>query len=141
MKRVLLMGLAVLALGLSVVAFGGFDAVNAAPKDDICKGVSITGGDCGDTSTGGLEAAIRNIINIFSVLVGIIAVIMIMVSGFKYVTSGGDSGNVKSAKDTLIYAIVGIVIVAFSQLIVQFVLKNTETPKNEEETTLTLPIA
>lgn len=141
MKRILLMGLAVLVLGLSVVGLGAFEAVSAAPKDDICKGVSITGGNCDDTSTGGLEGAIRNIINIFSVLVGIIAVIMIMVSGFKYVTSGGDSGKVKSAKDTLIYAIVGIVIVAFSQLIVQFVLKNTEAPKNEEETSLTLPVA
>lgn len=141
MKRVLLMALAVLSLGIGVVGLGAPPSAAAAPKDDICKGVSITGGDCGETDTGGLEAAIRNIINIFSVLVGIVAVIMIMASGFKYVTSGGDSGKVKSAKDTLIYAIVGIVIVAFSQLIVQFVLKNTEVSKSTQKTSLTLPVA
>lgn len=143
MKRVLLMGLAILALGISV-AFAGFDAVSAAPKDEICKGVAITGGSCDeDPETGGLDAAIKNIINIFSILVGTIAVIMIMVSGAKYINSGGDSGKVKSAKDTLIYAIIGIVIVALSQFIVQFVLKNAETPKKEEteESSLSLPVA
>jgi hypothetical protein len=132
MKRVLLAGLAVLALGFAFVAVDP-STVAAAPKDDICKGVSITGGNCGDS--GGIEVVIRNIINIFSILVGVVAVFMVMYAGFKYVTSGGDSGKVKSAKDTLIYAIVGIVIVAFSQLIVQFVLKAATEPVTQEPIT------
>jgi hypothetical protein len=51
-----------------------------------------------------------------------VAVIMIIVGGLKYITSGGDSNNVSSAKSTIIYAIIGLVVVALAQFIVQFVL-------------------
>lgn len=65
---------------------------------------------------------IRTVINIFSLIVGVIAVIMIIIGGLKYITSGGDSGNVTSAKNTILYAIVGLIIVALAQIIVRFVL-------------------
>jgi hypothetical protein len=47
---------------------------------------------------------------------------MIIIGGFRYITAGGDSNNVSAAKNTIIYAIIGLVIVAFAQIIVQFVL-------------------
>lgn len=72
----------------------------------------------------GIGGTIKKIINFMSVLVAAIAVIMVIWGGFKYVTSGGDSNNVSSAKSTIIYALVGLVIVALAQFIVQFVLKN-----------------
>ena len=50
------------------------------------------------------------------------AVMMIIVGGFRYITSGGASDSVSSAKNTIIYAIVGLVVVALAQFIVQFVL-------------------
>ena len=85
--------------------------------------ISLSGGNC-DVSQGTtrVEDTIRTIINIFSVIVGAVAVIMIIVGGFRYITSGGDSGNIGSAKNTILYAIVGLVIVAIAQAIVQFVL-------------------
>ncbi len=55
-------------------------------------------------------------------VIGIVAVVMIMVGGFKYVTAGGDSSNITSAKHTIIYALIGLVIVAMAQFLVQFVL-------------------
>jgi TRAP-type C4-dicarboxylate transport system permease small subunit len=67
---------------------------------------------------------LKRIINIFSVIVGVIAVIMIIIGGLKYITSGGESSNVSGAKNTIIYAIVGLVIVALAQFIVRFVLSN-----------------
>ncbi len=77
-----------------------------------------------DTEEGAVE--IQNIvsvaINIISIIVGVVAVIMIIWGGFKYITAGGDSGNVTTARNTIIYAIVGLVIVALAQFIVQFVL-------------------
>jgi hypothetical protein len=76
----------------------------------------------GDRPETKLNALIATIVNLFSVLVGVIAVIMVIVGGFRYVTSGGDSGNVSSAKNTILYAIVGLVIVALAQFIVKFVL-------------------
>ena len=65
---------------------------------------------------------IASIINILSLVVGVVAVVMIIIGGFKYITSGGDSGNVTGAKNTILYAIIGLVIVALAQVIVRFVL-------------------
>jgi hypothetical protein len=81
--------------------------------------------DCRDDLSGGtgrIQDIVTTIINIFSVIVGIVAVIMIIFGGFKYITSGGDSGNISSAKNTIIYAIIGLVVVALAQFLVQFVL-------------------
>ena len=65
----------------------------------------------------------QDVINIFSWVVGIISVIMVIVGGFQYITSGGDSGKVTTAKNTIMYALIGIVIVALSQIMVKFVLQ------------------
>jgi hypothetical protein len=62
------------------------------------------------------------VVNILTVIVGITAVIMIIIAGFRFVISGGESANVAGAKNTIIYVIVGIVVVALAQVIVHFVL-------------------
>jgi hypothetical protein len=53
---------------------------------------------------------------------------MIIVGGLKYILSAGDSGNVTSAKNTIVYAIVGLVIVALAQFVVRFVLTKVSQP-------------
>lgn len=78
-----------------------------------------------DTATSGFNDLLKRIINIISVIIGVIAVIMIIWGGFKYITSGGAQDKVKGAKDTLLYAIIGLIIVALAQVIVRFVLSNT----------------
>lgn len=65
---------------------------------------------------------IRTAVRLFQIIVGLISVIMIIVGGLKYITSGGDSGNISSAKNTILYALVGIVVVALAEIIVQYVL-------------------
>lgn len=70
-----------------------------------------------------LNDTIKLIVNFLSFIVGVVAVIMIIIAGLKYITSGGDSNNVASAKNTILYAIVGLVIVALAQVIVRFVLQ------------------
>jgi hypothetical protein len=52
---------------------------------------------------------------------------MIMVAGFKYITAGGDAGSIGSAKNTLVYAIVGLLIAALAQALVHFVLNAAKT--------------
>ena len=92
-------------------------------------GANANSTDCGTAGNKGstdLSKIAATIVNIFSIIVGIVAVIMIIYGGFKYITSGGDSGNVSGAKNTLIYAIVGLIIVALAQFIVHYVL-NTAT--------------
>ncbi len=71
---------------------------------------------------------IRLVINIFSLVVGVIAVIMIIIGGLKYITSGGDSGNITGAKNTILYAIIGLIVVALAQIIVRFVLTKVTEP-------------
>lgn len=69
-----------------------------------------------------LNRIISEVINLFSIIVGIVAVLMIIVGGFRYIISGGDTGNVTSAKNTILYAIIGLIVVVFAQFIVKFIL-------------------
>lgn len=89
-------------------------------------------GDCqSDTEEGTdrLQSIITTVVNIFSVLVGLVAVVMIIFGGFKYITSAGESNNMTAARNTIIYAVIGLVIVALAQFIVKFVLnKVNSTP-------------
>lgn len=103
--------------------------VNAVSCDSgVGKGVALTdeNGLCEDTGQGSdsLSAVIKKVIDIFSILVGSISVIMVIIGGFRYVVSNGDSNGVSGAKNTILYAIVGLVIVLFAQVIVRFVLTN-----------------
>jgi hypothetical protein len=74
-----------------------------------------------------VNGLIADVINIFSLVVGVVAVIMIIVGGFRYITSGGNDSNVSGAKNTILYAIIGLVIVALAQFIVRFVLSRVTT--------------
>lgn len=69
-----------------------------------------------------INSILSTTINLFSLVVGVISVIMIIIGGLKYITSGGEASNISGAKNTIIYAIVGLVIVALAQFIVHFVL-------------------
>lgn len=103
-------------------------------SDGVCQGVNNAANDtntagCGTAGSGStdLSSISSKIVSIFSIIVGIIAVIMIIYGGFRYITSGGDSSKVGSAKNSLIYALVGLVIVALAQLIVHYVLNTAST--------------
>jgi hypothetical protein len=76
----------------------------------------------GNTAAERIDEIVSQIINILSLAVGVVAVVMIIVGGFRYITSGGDSGNVTGAKNTILYAVVGLVVVALAQVIVRFVV-------------------
>lgn len=88
---------------------------------------STNEGDCetdssGNTAAERIDQIVSQVINLLSLAVGVVAVIMIIVGGFKYITSGGDSGNVTGAKNTILYAVVGLIVVALAQVIVRFVV-------------------
>ncbi len=121
------MALALLATPLAVA--GTAYAADPNIEKGLCQGAELqfgSGGNCKtNASENELNTLIENIVNIFSVIVGIVAVIMIIIGGFRYITSGGDSGNVTGAKNTILYAIVGLVIVALAQFIVKFVLSQS----------------
>ncbi len=97
-------------------------------NNNLCAGsdinISGTSTDCNNTSGAdtSISAKIATVINVVSAIVGAIAVIMIIVGGFRYVTSAGNAEGAKAARNTILYAIIGLVIVALAQLIVHFVL-------------------
>jgi cytochrome bd-type quinol oxidase subunit 2 len=101
---------------------------NANIEQGLCAGANLDAGSTGSCNTNDTAATdkingmIKLVINIFSLVVGVVSIIMIIIGGLKYITSAGDSGNVTSAKNTILYAIIGLVVVALSQFIVRFVL-------------------
>ena len=123
MKRLKFIVLTVLLCALAVTGLVHATHVLAAtPTQTACQAVSGNA-SCTDTSGGpSIQGVVPKIINILSIIVGVISVIMIIIGGLRYVTSGGDSNNVSSAKNTIIYALVGLVIVALAQVIVKFVI-------------------
>lgn len=111
---------------LSII-FGGIflsaPLAGAQNTGEIIKGINTTGTCTGDCATGaGVQKTITNVVNLFSLIVGIVAVIMIIVAGLMFITAGGDSGKVANARNTILYAAVGLVVVALAQTIVRFVL-------------------
>lgn len=112
-----------LVVGLFAVFPAPTFALFEDSKEAVCEGIqgSSSGGDC---TTGGttLDNLLTTAIQTISVIVGIVAVIMLVYGGFKYITAGGDSNNIQSAKSTILYAIIGLLVVALAQFIVQFVL-------------------
>lgn len=98
-------------------------ALFESAKEQACEGSQLgaSAPDCSGASTE-IDSLIASIINLLSIVVGIIAVIMIIVSGLRFITSGGDSNSVSSARNGILYALVGIVLVVLAQVIVRFII-------------------
>ena len=64
----------------------------------------------------------RTITNVLLFLIGAISVIMLIIGGIRYTVSGGDSTAVTSAKNTILYAVVGIIVALLAYAVVNFVL-------------------
>lgn len=130
-KKFFTIGVLITALFAPVLA-PAMASAEADIQGNLCSGANLSAdGSCDASSQEQAKSTVNSIlttvINIFSLIVGVTAVIMIIVGGLKYITSGGDSGNVTGAKNTILYAIVGLVIVALAQVIVRFVLAKVST--------------
>lgn len=127
-KKQLSIALASVFLALSLGSGMALAQTTPDLQNKVCSGASDLkfGGTTQCSTLTSTETDVNDIIatviNIFSVVVGVIAVIMIVYGGFRYITSGGDSGKVTSARNTILYAIIGLIIVALAQFIVKFVL-------------------
>lgn len=85
----------------------------------------------------------RQITNTILYIVGIIAVIMLIIGGIRYVVSGGDSKKVTDAKNTVLYAIIGLVISFLAFAIVNFVISAlpSSDKKTEEKSATSLVLS
>lgn len=93
-----------------------------SPADCIQDGVDKAGGSA--SATADPQEIIQTIVRVLLFLIGAISVIMIIIGGFRYVVSQGDSGNITAAKNTIMYAVIGLIIAIFAWAIVDFVIDN-----------------
>lgn len=106
-----------LALGVAAVA-----PVGDVYAQSITEGVNSAQGDQVPENITEEDGLIKRVVNILLFIIGAIAVIMLIIGGIRYTISGGDQSQVTSAKNTILYAIVGIIVAIFAYAIVNFVL-------------------
>ncbi len=118
-------------------------AADLNSKHDLCTGANLsvqaTGAGCGkvyDPNTGNYvdEAAgtndpestfgkiVKDVLNIVSILAGMVAVFMVIYGGFPFLTSAGNPESTKAGRNAILYAFIGLIVIAFAQIIVKFVI-------------------
>ena len=128
MKR-LLSGLVLLAYFVTFLSIVAPATTNAAydPTAQGCSSANVNSPAC--TSSGadpisGSNGIINTVATIAAWAGGVIAVIIIIISGFRFINSGGDSGKVASARNGIIYSAIGLLVIIIARVIVSFVLNN-----------------
>lgn len=128
MKKFLLTIATLLSIGSMSAAFVAVPAFAAPPQQNACESIGgrydAATGNC-DTGGSSIQDILNTILTLFSIIVGIAAVIMIMVGGLKYITAAGDASKLTSARHTIVYAVVGLVVAGLAQFMVQFVIQRT----------------
>ena len=123
MKKIIF--LALVSLGIASVL--GLSMVSSNASAQVSSGINAaTTDEMKNKQIDGSNGVIRTVSNILIWVVGIVAVIMIVWSGFKYITTAGDASKVASAKSSLTYAIVGLTIAILSYSIVNFIMERLD---------------
>lgn len=123
-----------MALALVVPALHGNVAHAAMDVNDYfgtdSSGTAVSGNTFATSaglSSGDLPTTIASLIRVVLGVLGIIAVVIILIGGFKWMTSGGNDEKVKSARKVMTSGIIGLVIVLSAFAIAQFVLSSVVT--------------
>lgn len=114
-----------LLVGLSVTVTPAVYAATTG-EEELCRGAGMTwkDGTCVNNNGGPtVQQTVENVVNVLLFLIGAIAVIMIVIGGLRYVLSNGEQAQLTSAKNTIIYACVGLVVSVMAYAIVNFVLR------------------
>jgi hypothetical protein len=126
-KTMLASLLAVPVLAFGVVALAPAQTANAQCPENgigtISQGATCAKGAETPPTLFGDGGIFTTIVNILLFIIGAISVIMLIIGGIRYTISGGDSSAVTSAKNTIMYAIVGIIVAVLAYAIVNFVLR------------------
>ena len=117
-----------LFLGVGVIAATPMVA-SASPADDVRGGIEAAGdssdkdcGPAGEKRKCTLGDSVKTITNVLLFIIGAVAVIMIILGGIRYTTSNGDSNQVTAAKNTILYAVIGLVVALLAYAIIGFVI-------------------
>lgn len=110
------------AMLLGVSAFLPTATPVAAQEWTLEGSTEVTQGDGQPGDLFGDGGIFTTIINILLFIIGVIAVIMLIIGGIRYVVSGGDQAAVTAAKNTILYAVIGIIVAILAYAIVNFVI-------------------
>lgn len=114
----ILLGLAMPATAFAGTdPFAGVDCNGQASNSTLCNSRNVQ-----ENPLTGPNGAITSAINIMSVIAGFVAIVFIIFGGIKYITAGGASDEISKAKHTIIFAIVGLIIIVISRAVIGFVI-------------------
>jgi len=113
---------AIVAVFIAVTLVVGTNAHAASFNLGLADGANAAKGTGQATDLFGQTGTFRTITNVMLYLIGAISVIMLIVGGLRYVVSGGDSSAVQAAKNTILYAIVGIIVAILAYAVISFVI-------------------
>ncbi|MEO5950685.1 MAG: hypothetical protein ABIQ04_04510 [Candidatus Saccharimonadales bacterium] len=113
----------VIALGVSLAlpAFAPTTA-NAAFNGGIENGASEAKGTGQQNNLDGTDGVFKTVTNVMLYIIGAVSVIMLIIGGIRYVVSGGESSAVSGAKNTILYAVIGIIVALIAYALVNFVI-------------------
>lgn len=115
-KQLVLAAMMVMGIGL-VAAPAPVQAINVWGQCSTNSNVV-----CNSATKDTASSYAMTIINTILYILGIVAVIMIVIGGFRYVVSNGDSSAITGAKNTIFYAVIGLVVAILAFTIVNFVV-------------------
>ena len=124
-RTLFMTSLMVLGLTAAPLALCGSPVYAADPPAEptnvnksVTDGLKATGASNGKK----LEGNIKLVVNVLLFLLGAIAVLMIIIGGIRYVLSNGESSQVTAAKNTIMYAVIGLIVALLAYAIVNFVV-------------------
>jgi len=97
--------------------------INGA-QGQACNGVGLGANGCGSDAgnSAKINTLLKNVIDLLSIIIGIAAVLIIIIQGFRFIVSGGDPSAISNARNAILYAVIGLIIAALAQLIVHYVI-------------------
>jgi hypothetical protein len=108
-----------------MLALPAYASAQSVISPEACKSNAASNPLCKSQNAGSqndLNKQITTITNVILFILGVAAVIVIIIGGLMYVVSAGDPGKAKTAKDTILYAVIGLVVALFAGAIVNFVV-------------------
>jgi hypothetical protein len=113
---------AVVAFSFVLVPVSAVSAVDVDPLGNACANGQNPDSAICQNRDDSINDVITTVVNILLFIIGAIAVIMIIVGGIQYATSAGNAAQITTAKNTILYAVIGLVLAFVAYAIVNFVV-------------------
>ena len=116
--------LAITIIGATAPVVSAADCTNGGTDISITSGKDCAQGTGTQSSLFGTGSLFETVTNVLLFLIGAVSVIMLIIGGIRYTISGGDSSQITAAKNTILYAVIGIIVALLAYAIVNFVVSS-----------------